>query len=252
MENNFYENGRLVAGPNTYRIVSSTPGNAVIDACPSANERASWIGQTITLYDDDDFLMPIDLQLPNLSLITDRVIAWYIPSYILVVDAAAIGMNPNALVPFRSNENHHSNYGSVFDDAHDLVQSEGFWTMLVVSGYQSWASEDSDPNGGGHNTGENLPAPSALLPSTYAAIFLEAIRDYNDDDLRTSAWQTAIANIREDLQLVVAHEIGHGPGTKIGEDDHEEMGIMARGTAGAHNFTPETINRFRRALKWLE
>ena len=87
----------------------------------------------------------------------------------------------------------------------------------------------------------------------HSAIDLESIRDsfiwgLKDPNLRTFYQQ----EFRNDVDGVVAHEIGHAPPKIDGIEHHDEGGLMREGAGPIDDFTfmPHTIKRFRSTKSW--
>jgi len=259
------ENGRLeIAGFAPLKIVSNIYGTVetfIVEGAPGTNV----IGRSFKIYDDDDrFLDTLGLPpaLPKDDESTNIIAgirAVFFPAYIDVTNANAEGLNPNKEIPFQSNAEMGVSGSGVYGDAKDLHDSPNFWAHTVTFGYQPASSEDEDPNSEGPLVGITLKK-SFLFEGGVSAIFIEAIRDASIDnsaenhindtdlypDIRTDYW--------ENIEGIVAHEIGHAPGGNSASSDHDEGGLMQTGgdTIKSHHFVPVTIKRFRNANQWSQ
>jgi len=192
----------------------------------------------------------------------------YLPAFIEVIDANALGWNGQMTIPFRLNQKPvNLDTSSYFDNGNLSLKGADhsvFWAYSVVFGYQADESQDGDPNAA---EPEPLKGGSPYSRTTgdsygYSVIFAEAIREQAFRlvaNPSTFATQDPVERQRlreryyyDEFFSVVAHEIGHAPG-QFGEDpDHLEDGVMASGAGSISGagFSPKSIKRFRTGITW--
>ena len=185
-------------------------------------------------------------------------------AYILPIDAAAEGLNANKRVPFKRNAGIGLT-GSPFDQGN--LQLKGtdkpeFWAYSVVLAYQPGLGDDGDPDTEEPLLGFNPDDYALTTAKGFCVVWLEAVRDkewsLNQSQIQEGGFSDNRAPTYEQAYLgrlygVIAHEIGHAPGTGITSVlDHSEQGLMAKGAARVREeiFTAQTVDRFRSASKW--
>lgn len=247
-----------------------------INAAPIGN----FAGMSAKLYDDDDrflnndppvYLSNLTLQSPPLAAdarsgeFVTNIQSSYATAYILPVDANALGWNTSRRVPFKRNAGLVPT-GSSFDANLQLrgTDKAAFWAYSVVLGYQPPLDEDGDPDNEEPTSGLNADDYPFTTADSFCVVWLEAVRDdewglvrntnmvfeAGFSDTRASIYQQAYLR---SLYGVIAHEIGHAPGTGILSFlDHLEEGLMVKGAARVteEHFSPSTLERFRSTLKW--
>ncbi|TLD71887.1 hypothetical protein FEM03_03945 [Phragmitibacter flavus] len=114
--------------------------------------------------------------------------------------------------------------------------SDAFWCVYLIHAYQPTPSKSDDPNGAGLREG-------ATAPSGWSIVFLESIREFVKLRIENSpeAYQ-------ERLDAIAAHELGHGLGRVPGHP--ESTGLMKEKPDNDHDFSSETILRFRKQPRW--
>ncbi len=233
------------------------------------------IGQSFTIYDDDDrFVETLGFgpSLPKTSIAPDLIKALkskYAPVFIEVLDANALGLNSDTSIDFKLNETVLGNsFPDVFDDAKDLSTTKFFWTHTVTFGFQPGKGNDGDSNSEGTQFGATPLGLFGLEGKGYSAVFVESVReevfdpivmvtDYilNPEDFYSAYEVERRANkYKSILYGVTAHEIGHGADSGGNDHDHQEGGLMEAGDSNPsrieEDFTGVSINRFREALEW--
>lgn len=252
----FYKNGHIEADSTTsiYKVFGNTDQQVTTVGAPSSSDQLidAWL-----IYDDDDQGLAPDKFpiLPNINLLSQSVIDRYTPSFIKVVDTDELSINPNRIVPFKINEAAQPLFGlSSTNDGHDLSDSVGdqfFWNHHIIACYQSDESDDHDPNT--EPTKMAYQVQSLLgIHDPYIVVFLECIRE-DDFSLFNSSNPANLAaaneNYVENVNRVVAHEIGHAPGDQNELGDHDEGGLMEE-SYSFPDFSAKTIKRFREAEEW--
>ena len=176
----------------------------------------------------------------------DRLKAYYAPTFIEPCPA----QNPDTVVGLVLNQDVPPVFSTsvTWNDGQNTEDSAYFWQHLVTLGYQGPTSEDMD--------GDIIQYLGVTLKNglfgRYSAIFTETIRDseYMNAPRDTSA---ATQKLFIDwVAMIVAHELGHAPGTNSQSSDHAENGIMTAG--GTNNieesFSASSILRFRNTTTW--
>jgi hypothetical protein len=247
MTNDAYEGGRVsLDDGRSFPIVGSQRRNLIVDfgpTPPTSELQALFRAPNSFLIQDDDF----SGQLPRYDLLTEGVKAKFRPAYIELVDANEefIGHpNPQLAALIRRTDipfelNTPENAGNYVIRAKDLTDEPWFWVQDLVAAYQPEMPADLDPDG--RNAGFSRPQegedPDAVYGGTWeklqaSLIFLETIRDGGFD-----------------IDMVVAHETGHGPGQRKARDDHKEGGLMDARMLKNY-FETVTIRRFRITSRW--
>jgi len=265
----FYAAGEIISGSTSFRIISNTDNlisddQIVIEGVPPGTEQALFIGQSFEIVDDDDWqVSDIGLPVPlpkhdSSGSIAAAIQTKYSTSFIKIVDAVDLNLNPNKTIPFTSNAAAATLGGfSVFDDSLDLASEDerDFWAFGLVFGYQPESGKDNDPlesllRGG---------TPEVLLgniPYGFSVVYVESIREkvIGEDPPLPDAIKIIRKQEYEDwLHGTAAHEIGHAPGRNNESSDHSEEGLMeAAGGNFSTDFKPVTIKRFRSAKSWRE
>ncbi len=277
-EGNRFEFGNLsVAGVELLaKANSDNPvSNDTLDVYKAGGVTAAQlVGQSFTLTDDDNRFNDLhgwqELPLHNThAAVLQPVRAKYAPAFIEIIDANAVGLNPNPTVTFKLNESaegHTPNvFPDVYNDAIDVQGTEFFWAHAVVFGLQPKASQDGDPESENPLLGGTplTLAAGGWRSLGYSAIYLEPLREriITQTTLERYLYYPefffAPVDIvdRQDrhraLKLgTIAHEIGHGP-TEGNDDDHDDSGLM-RGGGGdiSVDFGPQAIFRFRSTTNW--
>ena len=254
----FDENGIPIMEITSYSPGVSGPGfteNASITVSPAPG--SSIEGLSFKLYDDDErgLMGTYTPLLPRFDLISNDVINKFAPSYITIVDADSLGLNPNKTVPFKRHLVNDNQTASIANDSEDLgshADDKDFWTLLVTACFQGSVSEDRDPDS------EDPPLEGEMLENVYnlspafATIFMEGIREHFHTQLNhsnPSNVETAVLAFPGRIADIVAHEIAHGPDGSLTGDDHDEGFLMGAGVQGA-NFSAESVARFRKAETW--
>jgi hypothetical protein len=275
LDTDFYSGGLisvfLTSPTSDNDIISSTAcvlclnDELVVDRSPPQNQdyyaNTYFVVNDFSVWDDDDRYWPPSLLnssseiLPKLDLITPVVSEKYAAAYIKLVDVEILGLNPNRIVPFDLYENPGSLFGTVADNEQDLADEPYFWVHTVTAGYQ--------PSGLGYRNDVDLDPDTevgrlgrAYPPRRVSVPYLETIRDTYKDGL-TKAWGTVLFPraekfVRDEIDATVAHEIGHGPGGQAADADHKEQGLMGDQGQITDLFSPKTIHRFRKAVRWNE
>ncbi len=234
---NFYAGGTMSDGESSFDIFAWHIGPTVENPTLAHDLEEFHLEEGITLEDvqgispatlqirDDDMrYMPAEYGLPRSGapVITDEVVARFIPAYIelIVASEGEGGENPNNVLPFELYAP--VGIGSVIDDAQDMpLEHPGYWVQLVTAAFQAEAETADDP--------ESQEAP--LMGENYTkhiwwaggrhsqvAVWLETTRDTRDSNLRTayrSGNESHLQLVQREVELlllgVVAHEIGHSP-----------------------------------------
>ena len=265
-----YENGYLTVGGTSYKVVSNTDdltnfttGDRVV---VKGTVPSSAVSQSFTIVDDDDhFLAQLGLgdPLPRHQTHADTIAAMrarFAPAYIQLEDANELGFNPNQTITFGLNEEVDSALGSVFNNAKDLSDSEKFWAITLVFGYQPQTSADHDPLSEGLLKGGTSKFNLGNSSFGFSVVYIESIRESTLDFIEgvsgiffnnPALMQQAVDEYYNQLYGTAAHEIGHNPGGQSEQQDHDEEGLMQEGGAGIDvPFSPSTIKRFRDANQW--
>ncbi|MEN8862002.1 MAG: hypothetical protein ABF315_02290 [Lentimonas sp.] len=240
------------------RIPSSSPGDNGDNALATVRRDvdSSVVGKSFKLYDDDERGLPASHRplLPRYDLISDEVKSKYKPAYISLIDVDTLGLNPNKTVPFEKHmelNNLLPNVGNNSEDLGAYADDESFWTLLITAAYQGPSEMDGDPKTEQHLEGVLLKNTIGLSPS-FVVVFLESMREdavqLNSDQPQVVLdFQDAFVN---EVSLIVAHEIGHSPGIKDAEEEHNEGDLMSDGATDGVEFNAITIKRFREATTW--
>jgi len=128
--------------------------------------------------------------------------------------------------------------------ARGLHDEPAFWVQLLVAAYQPAAPLDCDPDDRrdknkfynsilGQETKKAVFGWTYLDGSDLSAIYLETIRD------------CFVGGI-DNLDFVVTHETGHGPGLQAG---HPESLLMAEDLPHGV-FSGHSLERFRKTSRW--
>jgi hypothetical protein len=201
-------------------------------------------GQKYKIYDDDFEIEPLPLSSWSGDII-NQLKVYYAPAFI-EVEAAN---NPNPIVPFKLNESASSVTGvfDVWDEARDNDTTLSFWHQLLVIGFQPSRSSDSDGEigvdvGGTPETGFGA--------GDYSVVYIEPLRE--SDRLNGIRDTTKDQIMREWISITGAHEIGHVPGSGVGEGDHGDGGLMGGGLPASlkESFSGKSIKRFRITEDW--
>ncbi|MEM1158448.1 MAG: hypothetical protein AAGH72_09350 [Verrucomicrobiota bacterium] len=253
----FYASGKIVSGSQThnlYAINTHGAGSSITVTFATELTQAERDGfnlSSIEIFDDDDQALPSgwSAALPRMDLINETVKSKFKLCHIDLVEAPASYNNSD--VPFElnipSNLLNPGGYvpNSVKNKA-TLPDSDEYWAMTVTATYQDIEDDDLDPNGdvgafGGTDDGLGI-----------AMIYIEN----QIDDSTIFGTQTPTINESKLLKLlddVVAHEIGHVPGSKNEAEEHAEGGLMDNQILGGGQtleFTPLTIDRLRSPDSW--
>jgi hypothetical protein len=232
------------------------------------------VGQSFTLTDDDNRFNTLhgwqELPLDNThAAVLQPVRAKYAPAFIEIIDANAVGLNPNRTVTFKLNESaegHAINLiPDVYNDSLDVEGTEFFWAHAVVFGFQPKASTDGDPGVDNPPYGGTpfTLAADGWTSLGYSAIYVESHREeIMNREMPNLVFDPALFFAAEAvtdrsskytrlLLGTIVHEIGHGPTTGP-DDDHNDGGIMAGGTTVYvdSDFSAASISRFRNTKEW--
>ena len=238
-------------------------------------------GTAVRLYDDDDQFLADDsvyrsrvgLASPQLPVdargaeFCGGMQGLFSRAYLQLVDANALGWNTQRTIAFKRNADV-GRLNSPFDVGN--LQLKGtdrpeFWAYSIVLGHEGSETEDGEPDNEEPLLGINADdfVPSNL--EKFCVVYLEAVRDKSwglnrenttllEARFDSDQWAPTYRDFYLDrLYGVIAHELGHAPGTGLQSLlDHLEQGIMQKGasTPSTDSFSTATIQRFRSALKW--
>ena len=250
------EHGRIIVQSFTHDPVTGT-GEILEEhlVSVSGNYTSVTVGSQFRLYDDDDYGLNRE-PLPRTDLVDDIIKEVYKPAFIEVVDAAEFNPETHRSVTFHQN---HPAATAVLDplhlvweDAKDLSDAKACWVGNLIAGYQTEHESDKDPDledfdeGGTPNSGRR-----------YSVVFVETIRDNRDVLLRNSKFDNTALNeeIKKNIKLTAAHELGHTPGGGSGSSHHSEQQLMGKTGYGEENgdsFSAKSILRFRKTNQWQQ
>lgn len=275
LEPNRFENGRLVSGPRSFRVISNTTNTVRISVFSGESIEVDQ-GEIFQLYDDDDFndddgenkdgdTLPFPgedivensdvlswVQESNSRMENRFADAYIMPSYYWAsedefndTDATFILNVPDVDADIAQAVNQKRNSAN--------LESNEFWVAYLLFSYQGALIEDSDPvsefANGGIGTASLLTdgpingGPVSIPPGSVGSlIYLEITRDYDllfDENTQVR-------------KTVVPHEVGHQFGLKGDTNMSEIFGIMnPYGTDGVifnPFFVPRHINVLRRRV----
>lgn len=284
-----FQAGRLAVGSDTYFVHGSKPAENrkykdVFYPAPAEVEvegvvPSSVDGTAYTLRDDDDLhrdeiglhpSLPYD---QHSEEIVEAIRPKFAPAFVEVVDANALGLNPNPRIPFRLNEGVRG-YWESFNNEKDVEDSPSFWGHTLVIAYQPGVQDDYDPRVDGVDPFYGGTPKKQLLHIVsgewyasmgYSVVFMEMFRDIRlwGSESVDYSWpgETALSARRDIMRLLygtIVHEIGHAPGRQHEDDDHIEGDIMREKDPGGmafppslnDNFNPLSIMRFRTSVRW--
>ncbi|MCX6937105.1 MAG: hypothetical protein NTU80_04295, partial [Verrucomicrobia bacterium] len=232
--------------PNgSFSIFEATAANTVRFYVPGGVP--SVVGRKYKIYDDDFEVIPLPLT-SIAGPVIDRLKAYYAPTFIEPRPA----QNPATSVGFVLNQGVPPLLATsvTWNDAQNTADTSYFWQHLVTFGHQGPASEDMD--------GDIEQYLGATLKNgifgRYSAIFTETIRDseYMNRPRDTNAGTQK--RFIDWVAMIVAHEIGHAPGTNSSGSDHAETGIMQTGGTSnvQESFSAKSILRFRSTTTWSQ
>ena len=248
------ENGRIIVQSQTLPVTDTVIfGTGAYGVDVAEDHTDVTVNSGFRLYDDDDYGLSAP-PLPNLTL-ADEVVKGkkvmkdvFRPAFIEIVSAAEYNTRPN--LEFQRNAWITSFNDGVFDDNIDVLDSNGLWAVTVVAAYQGELDADVDPLGEPPSEGVTPP-----IGGTFSVVWVETIRDVLDGPIRLNPSKIEDLNdeLRRNIILTAAHEIGHHPTYSDGNSHHEENGLMGRdGYGNGLKFLPPSILRFRRTLKWTQ
>lgn len=265
LDDNRFENGRLVVGTTSFTVVDHTttnpPNPMTINVANTANTVtvtnstgmpfAVTNGQSFTLYDDDDFnnddgtnfdgdagnenvdlpdlgiLQPSDIPCTNVSTTNNcNVLA---SAFVMPTYDLSGSLED---IPFQLNVDYPAitnifNNSNLFDNRGSQANVD-FWTIYLLGAYQYTNDADSDPDEFGATFGL---ADAAGINAQGLVVFIELnrAREYADlDRYTTPSWQNRpVAN-----RFTTAHEVGH-----LFDGDHDDE---VNGNAGLMR---QSINR---------
>lgn len=286
LEPNRFENGRLVIGTNSYRVipydVTATPlVNANIDHSVTISNPGTFsvrINDPFTLYDDDDFnnddAMNLDgdmLPVPGEDIVENSdikswvqnsddlqlnrfAVAYIRPDYDWAIQNgfndtnATFNLNvPDSPTAIAQTVNEKRNSSN--------LESDNFWVAYLLFSYQGSVIEDFDPltddaTGGAGTasllTDDSVAGGSAAPPGSVGSLIFLETGHDFDDLLYDE--NTPVRKV------IVPHEIGHQFGLKGDDENNEEIfGMMNPygldgGTVFNPQFVPRHINVMRRRI----
>jgi hypothetical protein len=217
-------------------------------------------GRIVRLLDDDQIQLPY-----KQPVITAAIQGYYARAYI---DIAEMGpsLNRTKEVEFDSfvgdiEAGLESRHGVGFAAGRDVDSKDIFWVHHVVMCHQHDTDVDPDaynngPNGnldqfaGNGYRDETLLNSDGVQVTTYAA----TVSDFLSVRKPTAIF---VENLRDvgvvrglAMDIVVAHEIGHGGDSGGEASDHGELAIMTATPVGESQFNSATLARFRGTRIW--
>ncbi|MGI8788056.1 MAG: hypothetical protein ACR2HG_09880 [Pyrinomonadaceae bacterium] len=269
LEINRFENGRLVSGSRSFRIVSNSDNSVTIRVLNGGAARINE-GEIFTLYDDDDFndsgtldgdtgedipgpdeVNATTLLQPNDVLCSETITTncnVFASSYIRPMQYTASDISDNSIFQSNIESNDYSPYpvrytfGVDFDQVATEADPE-FWTIYLYGSYQQNLNADADPD---DQNGDGIP--HGCGDASYGVV----------DDLGPDGWGAAIhmevGRPREypsnylghpvSRAWTAAHEVGHLFG-----GIHDDGGIMTPSCERTgYEFNPATIRRLRNVI----
>ncbi len=217
-EANRYELGDIVIDGVIYWVDSNTDkALSDDDVVVNAVVPLTAVGKEYLIYDDDYYLMTLQLTLPYTLSGGSLISLAFSDAYILPVDAGHVDKNST----FYRNLNW--GFYSKVTEKKDLTDTPDFWVVHLLAAWQADKDEDNDPDS------QNAVLGTAILENNNTgAIFMEVVQEFRSTDFLE--WQT------------ICHEIGHQGGAR-----HADGGIMAANPSlSCMKFADETIDRFRR------
>jgi hypothetical protein len=137
----------------------------------------------------------------------------------------------------------------VWDDAINLTDSKQLWVGNLIAGYQGNIGEDKDPNV------EDFVEGITPGNREYSIVYVEMVREHLDPLFRNPGFDNTQLNeeLRKNIVLTSAHEIGHMPGGGNESSHHAEKQLMGDGGYGNDDsFSPSSIFRFRKTYSWRQ
>jgi hypothetical protein len=262
-----FENGWLIVGGTAHRVhaVVQWPSGELV-ARTLSNPGATG---ACTLLDDDNTSLPPSYSpiLPRYGIDSSYAAAKFRPAFIKLIPADD-EYNVEKEIPFKLNERSSvplpGPFPVIWNNAQDLEDVKSHWVAHAVFGFQDAESKDCDPNSE-ENDSSSGETPVFRLegsaPTDYSVIWLEQIREtFNWSWYSTDPGQVAQGPglFDKEVNLTLLHEIGHQPAVNEifvnVQEHHREGGIMKGGGSGGYddNYTPATVKRFRRTMRWTE
>jgi hypothetical protein len=236
-----------IDGVGTYTVPIEAVDSDTVKFYVNGGLPSSAVGRAYTIYDDDFEIVPLPLT-SIANQVIDRLQAYYAPTFIEPRPA----QNPDTVVGFVLNQGTPPTWATnvTWNDAQGTEDSPYFWQHLVTLGHQGPTSDDLDGD-----TNQYLGATlKDGIFGRYSAIFTEVIRD---SDYMYAPRNTNTATQKDFIDwiaMIVAHELGHAPGSNSEDSDHAESGIMigAGNRAITDSFSAQSILRFRSTATWSQ
>jgi len=239
--NNFYAGGFLQTG-GSFGITANDTDSITLNYGLSGGG----VTGTVTVSDDDDSGL-LSAPLPATNVISDGVKDIYKKAFINIVTLNS-AFNPVQSIPFTPYSDHRYPWTNLDDSKNsENYDWTGFWCHYVIVAYQPHSGLDNDPDGSGVSIEGVTGLRNGINVMTdFSAVFVEAIRENPNPTILPTNPQFP-ANIARRRDEVVAHEIGHMPKRLSGHP--ETSGLMQDGGL-AHDFSAESIRRFRETPSW--
>jgi len=124
--------------------------------------------------------------------------------------------------------NYYGDWRPVVVEHRDLDDTDDFWVVYLLAGWQPQTGDDNDPNEATSVVGQSDPG---IIKENMGIIYVETLRES----------ETLPPTPRINEEHTVVHEIGHQGG-----GSHSDLGIMEEGAPiDEKQFRPKTIKRFR-------
>jgi hypothetical protein len=250
----FYKGGRITSSGITLNIASNTSSSVTVQnpggTIPLTQSQKDPFLDIFQTYDDDGTGFPNYLPVIPTNVINENIKLKYVPAYIEIEEVDG-SLNEDDTITFSLNNDVYNPFTSL-DDAQNMdgANRTEYWYHFLVIGYQPGTGEDGDPVAEATLRGVTVGTGFIPLYNCYSAVFLEAIRDPLVNLVGTSSFPQFF---QQQLELTIAHEIGHAAGGHDNTEDHNEGGLMQQEpNLSEAEFSPKSVERFRSVTEWQE
>lgn len=254
------ENGFIMFNDEPHEIIGTLTGSDFDVVVIEGDFTTLPAGTPVRVYDDDGFgLSGSSSQSFLIKLVGVQLQNYFKTAFI---EPADIGIfNNDEKVPFKAN------VGSQLEPVPpeyatpEIGETNNLWVAPVTLAYQGERAEDSDPISE-EEGGVTFGVTDNVGEIEQSLVFVETCRDIYEHPIRMS--ENGVAHMVERLPKFIiataAHEMGHQPGYEPGVlsgNHHDEGRLMRIGGPSpidplSEEFSPTTVERFRRSQKWCK